>query len=1832
MLVYKKKQNKLYSFNLIVSFFLSLFLLAYAGLSYSEQNALFSSTKTSHYKPVYKNEKNTLNKRQIKNNSAEFLKKQQQVRTQKMGAVASITSSAWSNAFNFTRTWGAQVDPRTGISGVWIKVGSLRSNTGHGPDIDLEVCYSSGTTADYDGLSRGWNWNLTHFNPKNNQLITSSGQNFFLRQTKKGQWWPRYHKLHDIQISGDKNSHFVITYPNGLREILSHAGFETRLEQQDGNGVNFIYFPATHLLSAVVDDQGNDILLNRFSQQLTVISKGIYGQPVKVIINKAQGLLSSITLPLNNKNNNGVYIHYTGHLITQMDYPTGLKKTFSYNCTNAIKSRLPVKKSLCAVIRETEDPGFGQPMMVTHYSYTQANNNEHNYLAYNSGLPVVKSSQNDILFEAPANYTYRTVADNGITKDIRTYDKYHLLIDDRLINDKTGHLLSQVRNFFCRRDKPNGCAELSFADLPASYSLPLKTVTNHWSDDSDTPAINTTTTDYDNDGRTVNYKDSWGRSTHIDYCPVTGDYACPPSPESWLFSRLPETVIKYPAHSTTTAETMLLPVIIHNHYSKVFNRNGKEYILALTKQTTQSGNQKITTVRNYYHNTENLLTYGLVRKIILTDNQSSASLSPTAVIRKYYYIKNSDNYSQTTFSIISSNQQDIQQSSSVITSLFTSQILYKTDPAGQNITCYDYDQWGRLTQIHLATGTSFAATTRYQYIISPALNQVLITAASGFKQKYIFDGAGRSLMHLEQVITTAGKIQSDHWLLKNKITYDRYGRITAKHSYIMDHKKTTDLAVTYDYDSAGRLFRVHLPDGENVVTLHNEKNRCSISYEQNKNLMSSTILIVHKNVLDKPTEQLILPAIKNISSAVKELCEPINKSSHAKIITFNYDGFGRVVTVKDVLGRIIKRHYDTLGRLTDMTDPAGNKMHQVYDLTGHIIQNWAFPVSGGHYLLSSAKYNSAGQRLWSAGEDGKKTRFFYTKNGLLSVKITPAGHRFSWQYNNVNLPTAEWVDGQLKIRTDYNYISLLPVKTTDVTGVTTYTYSVDGLPQSLYHTDVDHHLSYHLQWQYDINRRIISTNDISGYRTSVFYDTLGRTSSVHYTGRDNNDKTLYSMVYDDFSRTASIHYGSGMQRYISYDNWGHQHQITDILSGKLLTQWQFNYDTYNNITMLFYKAAHNQYARYHYQYDLLNNLKTMTCDGSSSLTLCSRDTDFANTNLQKAPVITRQNYTFTPLNKISKVTEILQNTSYNKTLTKETLYSYNNSAIPFRLTKISTVWNNRSPVTHFFNYDVSGNMLTDGEGNQITYNAFNQITQVIMPSGKQSHYFYNGYDQEITAENTTNTSHFFYRNGQLINEKINNGQTMHTTGYSGIAKTIDGVVYEYYENNYKGDVTGVLTKANKNNFNYQLKQQNIYSPYGMVWHNKSVSLPLYQQTLQGFDGEHTDPFTGWQFLGSGHRTYNPKKRYFVSEDPLGDGYCFGNNNPIMNSDPDGNMPRWISTIATWSGYIETLGFSAIHKKWANIVGATVAAGLTILACGGGSIVTGLRNTLGSGVLSVASAAAPANKGLNIAAQVTGITATTIMTAIGFAGIIFESEILGSALASSTIEMENFSDYLQLPFRMLPGTSGIADASDEEEHLLPNIVDYLKGCGMARFITGKEDNVFLHIPDWNILQLTWYNLHFSSFAAECDTGAILFASYVSKSPIKLSALQHFYEVRKVMSILKAPINFIYKTAYIEVLQDVFDSFSTNSEFELINEYNLKKIFNTNDVRIIGNINHLRVIECHSKEKNEWIYIDFNANGSVNTKQTTYANLQKWIYVPFTYRNGGTHFISVNYLLS
>ncbi|MCY4329784.1 MAG: RHS repeat-associated core domain-containing protein, partial [Endozoicomonadaceae bacterium] len=384
------------------------------------------------------------------------------------------------------------------------------------------------------------------------------------------------------------------------------------------------------------------------------------------------------------------------------------------------------------------------------------------------------------------------------------------------------------------------------------------------------------------------------------------------------------------------------------------------------------------------------------------------------------------------------------------------------------------------------------------------------------------------------------------------------------------------------------------------------------------------------------------------------------------------------------------------------------------------------------------------------------------------------------------------------------------------------------------------------------------------------------------------------------------------------------------LNKQLLSRWQFGYSPDNNIVTLRQQAENHQEAVLNYQYDRLDNLVSMHCNGSSGLPLCPRDTAFTGSGLSKAPVITSQSYTFTPLNRLSQVKEVLQNTATQQTLKKTVTHDYNNIKVPLRLQQTETQWNQQTPVIQHLYYDNTGNMTIDGEGNQITYNIFSQITRVIKPNGEQSQYVYDGSGLERLEENASGRYYLFYSGNKLINEKvITTASESHIVGYYGVARTIDNILHEYTEQNYKHDIVGILTKKTRDNLHpYQLAQRNVYSPYGMVWHNQPVSAVLKVKNFFGFDGQRTDPSTGWQFLGSGHRTYNPQQRYFVSEDPVGNGYAFASNNPIMKTDPSGNISKRTMTAFRVLRYIGTFGFGAI-KSFNHVPGLIVG---TILMC------------------------------------------------------------------------------------------------------------------------------------------------------------------------------------------------------------------------------------------------------------------------------------------------------------
>ncbi len=1611
---------------------LLLFFVINSQISYSaETNRNIKNKQPTIQNDQYLKVHNSINQ---KTHSAHSAKKDSLQKMDFLNTMAETNSASapWSNAFNFQKMAGTQIDPRTGTFAAYIKVGSLISNLDHGPNINLQINYNSNSKANPDGLGRGWSWNLTHFNPANNQLATSQGQNFSLIQDDLGHWWPRYHKLKDMRIDGDKEGNFVITYINGLREILNHDGYEVRLEQQDGKGVTFHYIQGTHLLSMITDDLGRKITLIRKNNYLTVTSYDSDGKPVNVRINHDSDELTSITLPGGKQQSKqGIYMHYSPfrHLLTQFVYPTGLTKSISYNCNQAMKMPLFYginrQQALCVVTSQVVDPGMSQPKMITRYAYGQVSGNGHNYLGFNSGLSIIPGMSGDLLFAAPAEYTYKTSEDNGLTKIIRTYNKYHLMIDARLLDDKTGHMLTETHSFFCNANEYDGCAHTRFEDLPVTYTLPLETKTYTWGGSSGSPAVDITLQSYDNNGRLVSKTDTYGRRQTIKYCPPQGDASCPAEPPKWSLNALTESVTYYSSDKVSGASA--LPVIkIQNHYKKELNIDGSGYILVLDKQVLHSGHQQDTTLRQYYNDRTDYARYGLLKKLILT-GKTPADKKPETLTREYHYIINSNHTTKTSYSVFETGSDLARRSSSATVSLFTHQTLQITDASGQNITRYHYDNQGRLIQADSAVGTAFAVSKRFNYTISPQLNQVVVTNPNGLQKKIIFDGAGRKLKNFAEMINAHGKAEYNQWRLVSRVTYDANGRIAAKHTY--DYRKNLQnqpkqLTTTYAYTATGRILYKYLPDGEISVNRYDDPDRCVTSYTLDKKGDHSTISVVRGNILDKPIEHILLPASVDLPTAAGQYCTTGSQLAGAKITTVTYDANGRKISSTDPAGKTVTIHYNERGRVSEVINPIGDKVHSFYNLMGKVVQKWEEPAKESHqYLLFSVKYNIAGDPVWQAGEDGKRTLFTYTSDGKLATITTPAGNVITYRYNLLGLPVGKWLNGHSLLSIHYNPVTTSSDKITDNTGTTTWTYSDDGKMQQMVHHALNNVSdNYKITWTYDNNRNVIAMTNPSGQQTKTTYDSFGRIKSVSYQLKNGKQQLLSAPSYDGFSRIVAIKYGSGMERSIKYNSYGQKEYVTDMLSGKQLSAWQYTYDNEGNITTLVHSGNNQQQVILNYRYDKQDNLISVTCTGSAGLSLCPRDTHFKGSGVDKAPIITRQDYTFNPLNRMTQVKEVLTDATQQKTLNKVVSYGYGDIQAPLRLQQISTQWNNNPAVVKHFIYDVAGNMTTDGDGNHITYNAFNQITHVTTLDGKQSQYIYDGSGREVKQiTNTDDIRYMFYTGKNLVGEQVDDlQQNKHVITPLGVAEAIDGVIHEYYEQNYKQDVTGILTKSDHGNNSWIMKQRNVYSPYGMQWHDHiNNSQPLYLRSLEGFDGEQHDPVTGWQFLGAGHRTYNPGGRYFVSEDPVGDGYAFGSNNPIMHTDSSGNMPKWLGSAIHIMQYVATLGMAALHKRWASAIGMALMVTIGAIAAASGLAVLGaptlaIEAVVGvlavTGSVIVTTAAVPPNKGLSIASAVAGgIDVAVAVVCLGVAINSFVSS-LSEAIAGLA---GGFGDFTEL---------------------------------------------------------------------------------------------------------------------------------------------------------------------------------------------------------------------------
>jgi len=242
-------------------------------------------------------------------------------------------------------------------------------------------------------------------------------------------------------------------------------------------------------------------------------------------------------------------------------------------------------------------------------------------------------------------------------------------------------------------------------------------------------------------------------------------------------------------------------------------------------------------------------------------------------------------------------------------------------------------------------------------------------------------------------------------------------------------------------------------------------------------------------------------------------------------------------------------------------------------------------------------------------------------------------------------------------------------------------------------------------------------------------------------------------------------------------------------------------------------------------------------------------------------------------------------------------------------------------------YDKDGNMMQDDQHQLLTYDALDR-TQAIHKAGQDIPlvtYLYNGDNIQIGTQNPKqDPTYFIYGQGKLTNTGQGNNTTSYLYGGKQRLAKVENLSTTYYLTD-QGQSVIHLVQTTKDN-GPKVIASYVYSPYGIET-TVNQDQKAQNQKLFGFDGQLTDPQTGWQFLGKGYRAYNPLLHRFMSQDSMSpfdkggiNGYVFANNNPIMKFDPSGHYSTsnlWLNIAGVAGGLVGfaltpiTEGFSAL---------------------------------------------------------------------------------------------------------------------------------------------------------------------------------------------------------------------------------------------------------------------------------------------------------------------------------
>jgi RHS repeat-associated core domain len=592
---------------------------------------------------------------------------------------------------------------------------------------------------------------------------------------------------------------------------------------------------------------------------------------------------------------------------------------------------------------------------------------------------------------------------------------------------------------------------------------------------------------------------------------------------------------------------------------------------------------------------------------------------------------------------------------------------------------------------------------------------------------------------------------------------------------------------------------------------------------------------------------------------------------------------------------------------TKIKNSDGSTDTKTYDSDGNLISD-----KNSKYGTTTYTYDSDGNMLTST--DPQETVTTYNSDGTIADITDINGNSISCTYDSKGNLISKY-DSQFG-ETTYSYDSNGKTET-DPDG-TVIVYNRDGKPVSIRYADGNT-----TTYGYDSNGNLISFSN-STYGTTTFaYDSAGNLISV-----SSPDGTV--TTFDPSNQTGKVTYPDGRTINITYDTSRNISSTKDSVLGESTYTYDennhrvsisqpngqiFNFNSSGYITSIQNQSNTSSVKNISYSYDENGNILSISED-----------------SVQKAA------YQYDSNNQLIRE----DNSWLNKTIT----YTYDGRGNILTKTEYPYTTGTLGSPTHVYNYqygdsdqliNYDGNDLTyDGNGNLTSYNGLTYswngnnldgITNV----DAQITYQYN--DKGIRTSKTVNGKTTTY----TLDNKYN--VSSQTDGTNALAFTYDmynclaavtfnGTAYNY-EKDAQGDIIGLFDSGNNEVVKYS------YDSWGkLISISGSLANTLGKVNPFRYRSYYYDSESQLYYLQS--RYYNPEMGRFISKDDSGyhdssdpidsNLYAYVNNNPVINTDPNGHFINTILGGAFGAGYgWLSAKLTGGDPKWGAICGAISGA-------------------------------------------------------------------------------------------------------------------------------------------------------------------------------------------------------------------------------------------------------------------------------------------------------------------